>query len=191
MTVEYVNSADYVQITKLAASGATSAARQVIDEKKDQLSESVRLTCLGNCLFYEGSLQEAIEQYETAMMASTAHDVARYHYLLGVQAELSGNYEEAHGRYEAAITIEPSFVDTYVEMGGLFVKFEEYEVALGYYERALELDDTDLRNYSNVVSVLSVLQKQIPREYKMRYRRAVSNLEIAKQRLPPERRTRW
>lgn len=183
---------DYARITGLLANGELSQGAEAIENARSILPLPVLLECLGNLHFYKRELQQAVTKYEEAMNADARYDVARYHYLIGVQKEREGNFVEAFKRYQAAIEIEPAFVDAYVELGGLLVKAEDYEGALTCYTDALKLDPTDVRNFANRAEVLRALSNADPTRYDQECSNAVKEYEDAKSRLPaPNEPANW
>jgi tetratricopeptide (TPR) repeat protein len=182
----------YTGITGLLSAGQIQEGAEAIERARSILPLSVLLECLGNLHFYKREFQQAIAKYEEAMSADANYDVARYHYLVGVQKEREGNFVEAFKRYQAAVEIEPTFVDAYVELGGLLVKVEDYEGALTCYTDALKLDQTDLKNFANRVEVLTALSSADPTRYIQEYSNAVKEFENAKSRLPaPSEPAHW
>ena len=179
-----VKNDEYANITGLLSTGRIQEGAEAIERAKSTLPLPVLLECMGNLHFYKRELQQALNKYEEAMRADANYDAARYHYLIAVQKEREGDLVEAFKRYQSAIEIEPTFVDAYVELGGLLVKVEDFEGALTCYTDALKLDPTDLKNFSNRVQVLQSLSNANPARYSEEYRVAVNNFEDAKTRLP-------
>jgi tetratricopeptide (TPR) repeat protein len=174
-------SENYFQITKLLAAGDRDAAELILNRNREQLSYSEYQECLGNRHFYAKQFQEAIPYYETALSSSSEYDCARYHYLLGIQAERSGNLTESFKRYQAAIEIEPSFVDAYIELGGLLAKVEDFEGSLQCYADALRLDTLDLAIHLNLVQVLKKLAQRDADNYSEKLQHAQAEYDRAKQ----------
>jgi len=179
-----VKSDEYVRITDLLSASQIREGAEAIERAKNTMPLPVLLECIGNLHFYKRELQQAINKYEEAMQADAEYDSARYHYLIAVQKEREGDLVEAFKRYQSAIEIEPTFVDAYVELGGLLVKVEDFEGALTCYTDALKLDPKDLKNFSNKVEVLRSLTNANPTRYAEQYQVALSEFEIAKARLP-------
>jgi tetratricopeptide (TPR) repeat protein len=175
---------EYIKITDLLSAGQIREGAEAIERAKNSLPLPVLLECVGNLHFYKRELQHALNKYEEAMRAVAGYDSARYHYLIAVQKEREGDFVEAFKRYQSAIEIEPTFVDAYVELGGLLVKVEDFEGALTCYTDALKLDPKDLKNFSNKVEVLRSLSNANPAQYAEQYRAAVGEFEDAKARLP-------
>lgn len=155
----------YARITSLLSSGARHEGEQLIGSSRGTLSPPEYMECLGNLHFYSKAYQSAVESYEAAMESSPEYDCARYHYLLGVQAERSGQLSNAFQRYQAAIEIEQGFVDAYVELGGLLCKVEDFEGAFQCYTDAIRIDPADLAIRHNLVEVLLRLVQKDPAAY--------------------------
>lgn len=173
----------YMKITALLTSGAKQEAETLINTCRGTLSDSEYKECLGNLHFYSKEYQEAIPLYEAAMESSPEYDCARYHYLLGTQAEQAGRLSDAFKRYQAAIGIEPNFVDSYVELGGLLCKVEDFEGALQCYTDAIVIDPTDLAIRHNLVQVLSQLIQKDPATYSQPLKEAQAAYDTAKESL--------
>ncbi len=155
----------YEKITALQTSGATNEAASLLSTRRSQLSEPEYKECLGNQHFYAKEYQQATPLYEEAMESSPEYDCARYHYLLGAQAELAGKLTDAFDRFQAAIDIEPSFVDSYIELGGLLCKVEDFEGAYQCYSDAIKVDPADPGIRQNLIVVLTQLDKKDPAKY--------------------------
>jgi tetratricopeptide (TPR) repeat protein len=134
-------------------------------KKAGNLPEVVELECVGNMHFYRRELQMAIEKYENAISIDPTYMISRYQYLVGTQEEKRGDFVSAFKRYQATIDIEPSFVDAYVELGGLLVKVEDLKGAAQCYRDAIKLVPTDLATYYNLRSVLAKLKSETPAPY--------------------------
>lgn len=85
--------------------------------------------------------------------------------MVGTQAEKSGNFVQAFERYQAAIEAEPTFLDAYVELGGLLTKVDDLEGALRCYRDALAIEPDDPTNHHNVIAVLDRLVALGKNEY--------------------------
>ncbi|NCE85624.1 lipopolysaccharide assembly protein LapB [Pseudomonas sp. Q1] len=141
------------------------------------LSEYLRLECLGDICFYRREIDKAIKYYESSTRLAPERAIARYLYIAGVKNERLGNFVDAFKYYQAAIETEPSFVDSYVELGGLLVKIGDFEGALKCYEDALEIKPRDLISYENLILVLTRLYEGDNERYKVEFRAAKSAYE--------------
>jgi tetratricopeptide (TPR) repeat protein len=131
-------------------------------ENNAQLPQVVRLECLGNLHFYKRELQEAINKYESSILIDPEYLIARYQYLVGVQEEKKDDFVSAFKRYQAAIEIEPTFIDAYVELGALLIKVGDFKGAAQCYRDALRLAPADITNVHNLKSVLLKLLSTDP-----------------------------
>jgi tetratricopeptide (TPR) repeat protein len=165
-----------VLISRLS-SGRIEEGIAFFEGNSTQLPEWIRLECLGNIKFYQRDIREAIEFYEAATLLAPEHAIPRYLYLAGVKNEREGNLVEAFKYYQATIEAEPSFVDAYVELGGLLVKVEDFEGALKCYEDAVRLEPLDFHNHENLKTVLMKLNEQQPGVYEEKLRAAKTTFE--------------
>lgn len=157
------------RIVELQRRGDAVAAQAQIDAHGDSMTEAERAECIGNQFFLARRFQEAIHHYEHAMTVDQSYDVGRYHYLVGVQHERSGEFTAAFKRYQACIELESGFPDAYTELGGLLMKASDIEGALCCYEDALVRDPDTLGNYQNLVTVLELLVKKDETKYGVKF----------------------
>ena len=152
-----VKTPKYYEITDLARRGEFDAARAELASSAVVVTESEREELLGNIAFYQKDQQKAVTLYEAVMLLDTTYDCARYHYIVGVKEELKGNLVEASDRYNTAIAVEPTFVDAYIELGGLLARLQDYALAAQVYEDALKIDPDEIRLYHNLCEVYTAL----------------------------------
>lgn len=162
------------RVTQYFASGAFDEGMRLLSSS-DQLPGPVRLECLGNLSFYRRELQEAVRQFEAAIQLDPQYPVSRYQYLVGVQKEKQGDLEAAFVRYQNAIEADPSFVDAYVELGGLLAKVGDFQGAAQCYRDAARLEPDDLSNLYNLKTTLAKLAEEEPE----RYREELASAELA------------
>jgi tetratricopeptide (TPR) repeat protein len=122
--------------------------------------------------FYRRELKEAVRCYEAAIGIAPDDIISRYQYIVGTQKERQGDVVEAFKRYQNAIEAEPTFVDPYVELGGLLVKIEDFEGAAQCYRDAVRLDPADVANHFNLKAVLTRLAQRDPERYRDELARA-------------------
>ncbi|MCP1443234.1 tetratricopeptide (TPR) repeat protein [Pseudomonas sp. GGS8] len=113
-------------LTVYLSNGKIEECATFFRQKSDDVPELFRLELLGNISFYQGDIVEAIKFYEAATLLSPKHLIPRYFYLAGVKNERKGNFVDAFKYYQTAIEAEPSFVDSYVELGALLVKVGDF-----------------------------------------------------------------
>lgn len=118
------------------------------------LSEELRNECLGNYYYYKHDYEKAIQCYLEVLKIDPEYRLSRYQCLSGVGHEQLENYVEAFKNYQAAIDIDPNFVDPYVELGALLTKVEDYDGAATCFRDAIKIDPDDLSLYLNLKSIL-------------------------------------
>ena len=163
----------YNQLTSEMSKDCHANCERIISQAKESLSRPEFLECTGNMHFYRGEFQESVEFYEEAMEVQSDYDCARYHYMIGVQLAARGKLTEAFGRFQAAIEIEPTFADTYSELGAMLVKVQDFAGALVCYRDAERLGPDNLSTLSNIASVLEALKECDP-SYSEEYALAVA-----------------
>jgi tetratricopeptide (TPR) repeat protein len=180
-------------ITAHYVAGRFEEGDRLLAEQGVALPEHVRLECEGNRLFYERKLQEAVYRYEAAIRLAPDYGIARYQYLVGTQAEREQRFVDAFKRYQAAIGAEPTFVDAYVELGGLLVKADDLAGAAQCYRDAVRLDPADVGNHHNLRAVLSKLAQAEPERYRDELAAADAAHQEAAKRQPAKelRAHRW
>ena len=152
-------------LLKYLSEGKVQEGIDFFKANSNEITELVRLECLGNISFYQRNISEAVKFYEAATTLSPEHVIPRFLYLAGVKNEREGNVVDAFKFYQAAIGEEPTFVDAYVELGGLLMKIEDFEGALKCYEDAILLDPQELSNHENLKAVLIKLNQIKPGNY--------------------------
>jgi tetratricopeptide (TPR) repeat protein len=158
----------YTQITELFQRGDFQAGESLLHSAGDDLSDAERLECIGNEHFYRRDLQAAVDQFEALIKRFPDYYPARYHYILATQAERAGEVKEAFARYRTAIEAEETFVDAYIDLGGMLAKINDLAGAARCMERALEFDPADLRIYANLRIVYQTLASLDPVTYASR-----------------------
>ncbi|MFI5382003.1 MAG: tetratricopeptide repeat protein [Tepidisphaerales bacterium] len=153
-------------VTQCFMTGDFENGMKLLEQQKEEIPEVVRLECLGNLHFYRRELQEAISKYEAAILLEPDYYIARYQYLAGTQKERQRNFVEAFERYQNAIEIEPTFLDAYVELGGLLVKVGDIKGAAQCYRDAARLAPGELANWHNLKVVLAQLADLEPEQHR-------------------------
>lgn len=168
----------YYSITSLLNAKKTEEALSLMESESKGLTEAEKQECVGNYHFYKGEQQQAINKYEEIITRYPDYYIARYHYILGVKDEVAGRIPEAFNRYATAIEVEPTFVDSYIEMGGLLFKIKDYKGSAKCFERAIEFDPYDLRVFHNLKAVYEVLAKEDPGGYSDKKKRIDADYEM-------------
>lgn len=153
------------EVTKRLSQQQFDEGLKLLESNAATLPEHVRLECMGTHHFYRKDFQAAIRLYEEAIVLAPDYLIARYQYLVGIKNERQGNFVDAFKRYQASIEIEPTFVDAYVDLGGLLTKVEDFVGAAQCYRDAAKLDPHDVVNLYNLKAVLESLTKTDPQRY--------------------------
>ena len=93
---------------------------------------------LGNMLFQEGRIPEAIERYRQALQINP--EMAEAHSNLGLALEETGHAEEAIDEYERALKINPHLATAQVNLGYALTQAGRTDEAMAHYREALEID---------------------------------------------------
>ena len=176
--LDEVKSSDLLaEMASLLSGGRFDEAKRLFSANERQLPEAMRSEGLGDQAFYQRDLQAAVNHYEAAIRLKPDRVIARYQYLVGTQAERSGDLVSAFKRYQAAIDAEPGFLDAYIELGGLLVKVGDFEGAAQCYRDAARLAPTDAHVLFNLKAVLSRLAGQNKERYGLELKEAEAGLE--------------
>nr|WP_218176677.1 tetratricopeptide repeat protein [Pseudomonas costantinii] len=168
-------------MVRYLSSGRVEKAVEYFKASSQLLSESAYAECLGDICFYQRDFAQAIKHYEVSTQLAPDQVIARYLFLAGVSNERASNFVDAFKYYQAAIEAEPSFVDTYFELGAMLVKVGDLEGALQCYEDAIEIQPTDLAGHENLMLILEGLHKSTPEKYADKYSAAKVRIEKIKQ----------
>jgi tetratricopeptide (TPR) repeat protein len=152
-------------VTKFFATNNFRDGDGCLAKYAEKLPNNIKLECLGNRYFYKRELQESITCYEEAIAIAPARIISRYQYLVGTIEEQQGDFVAAFKRYQMAIDFEPTFIDAYVELGGLLVKVEDFAGASQCYRDAARLDSSNPVNLYNLKAILEKMVKIQPHQY--------------------------
>ena len=81
---------------------------------------------------------KAIESYKTTLIYDPKSALVRAR--LASELQRVGSYAEAKALCEAAIKIDPKYVDSYLLLAGIHVAAKEYKESLSTYEKVLSVD---------------------------------------------------
>jgi protein O-mannosyl-transferase len=107
---------------------------------------------LGEYYVGQGRLDEAIENYRTAVQISPHYDDALNN--LGVALAMKGDLDEAVGRIREAIHCRPDKADAYYNLGNVFVMQHKMDDAADAYTEALRLKPDYPEAHNNLANVL-------------------------------------
>lgn len=182
------------QLIRYLSNGLVEKAVDYFKERSHSLSESARAECLGDICFYQRDFAHAIKHYEVATQLAPGQVIARYLFLAGVSNERASNYVDAFKYYQAAIEAEPSFVDTYLELGAMLVKVGDLEGALQCYEDAIGVEPADLASHESMMSILAELHSRTPEKYADKYsalKMALEKMRRSGKSTPSNRHASW
>jgi len=103
---------------------------------------------LGLSLQKKGKMEEAIEQYQTALKLNPDHVDA--HINLGLAIFSKGEIDEAMKQYQTALKLNPDRVDAHINLGVAFLKKGWIDKAIEQYQIALILDPNNVDAHNNL-----------------------------------------
>ena len=103
---------------------------------------------LGGVLFNKGQIDEAIEQYQTAVQLDP--DSAIPHYNLGLAYSSNGRIDEAVEQYQAALHLSPDFADAHSGLATAYFNKGQIDKAIEQYEIALRLEPNNEQALNNL-----------------------------------------
>jgi tetratricopeptide (TPR) repeat protein len=180
-------------VTKFFATNNFTYGDGWLAKHAEELPDNIKLECLGNRYFYKREFQESITCYEEAITLAPARIISRYQYLVGTIEEQQGDFVAAFERYQMAIDSEPTFIDSYVELGGLLVKAEDFTGALQCYRDAARLDSSNPINLYNLKAVLEKMIEIEPHQYEEELRTIDQAYEllVPNHPMPPLSKYQW
>jgi outer membrane protein OmpA-like peptidoglycan-associated protein/Tol biopolymer transport system component len=89
--------------------------------------------------------QSVFAQYDP----SRVNPKAREAYDKGLEKAQDGKYKDAIESLQAALKIQPNFIDAYISLGGIYGQTKEHENSIASYEKAFAIDS----NYSAVMKL--------------------------------------
>lgn len=134
---------------------------------------------VGNRLYNEGRLDEAIAHFEKALAVLPEYEMAQYNYACALldRSDIPG----AIDRFERAVRIEPNFGKARYNLGTTLLKQGRLEEAIVHLRSAVTILPKDARAHNNLAS--AYLQNN-------QYRAAVRHYEIALD-IDPNRASAW
>ncbi len=103
-------------------------------------------------LYYRfGDLRTSLKYYKYLLKYS--ENKAKIYMMLGEINYRQGYLQDAADNYLRAVSLSLSPDEakvTYINLGNIYYKLKSYEMALNYYNKALELDKTDSNLYYNI-----------------------------------------
>ncbi|MFC2091675.1 tetratricopeptide repeat protein [Elusimicrobiota bacterium] len=111
---------------------------------------------LGNLYLAKGDYIKAIEQYIRAITIDLFHEEALNN--LGYTYLLTGEYAKAQHLFDKLKKINPQLPQLYNNMGLLFEKTLKYDESINAYCQAIELDDSYVDPYINLIKIYRSLE---------------------------------
>ena len=107
---------------------------------------------LGNVLFKQDKVSEAMGEYEWALQVKPDDPEARNN--LGIALQRSGKFQEAIGRYEQALQLRPNYAEARYNLGIVLEETGRIGEAIGCYEEALRIKPNYAEVHNNLGSAL-------------------------------------
>ncbi len=101
--------------------------------------DSISLTVSADKLVTQGLLYEALQEYQSALIADPKNTLAQSS--LGVTLVSLGRYSEAQSAFYAALELSPDDVAVHYNLGGVCQKLNDINEAKKYYSYCLKSDD--------------------------------------------------
>jgi tetratricopeptide (TPR) repeat protein len=102
----------------------------------------------GHGLFYQGRVQEAMEQYRLAL--NFRPDYAKAHFNMGAALDLLGRTDEATAEYRKALRLDPSYSSAHNNLGLRLAEKGRYEEAKQHFLAALRTRPNDPNTLFNL-----------------------------------------
>ncbi|HEY2711339.1 MAG TPA: tetratricopeptide repeat protein [Chthoniobacterales bacterium] len=125
---------------------------------------------LGEALFEEGRLDEAIVEYEKARQINGS--LAEAEYNLGNIFLQKGNASRAITHYENALRMQPRYPEAECNLGNVLAQNGEQSEAIYHYQRAVEMKPESAESHANLANAL--LKTGETRQAIEHYRKAVA-----------------
>jgi tetratricopeptide (TPR) repeat protein len=107
---------------------------------------------LGNFLFEQGQVDEAMAHYRRAVEMQPAYATA--HYNLGEVLRQKGQEDEAIAHFRRALEIRPDYADAHNSLGVVLLRRGQVDEALVHLRQALEIRPDRAEDHNNLANVL-------------------------------------
>jgi tetratricopeptide (TPR) repeat protein len=168
----------WIWLAPLVALGAATVVRNtdyrsesaIWRDAADKLPSNARAhNNLGQALYREGRVPEAMRRYEEALRLRPNYPET--HYNLATALAATGQLPAAVSHYETALRLQPNYPAAQNNLGNALVKLGRVDEAVKHYEIALRLDPTFAEPYGNLGNAL--LQAGRAEESLTHFRRAL------------------
>lgn len=159
--------------------GASAAAKMAIDAGGDT---PYALSLYSQALEKQGDFATAAEMMARAVKREPANSA--YHHRLGRIHQQTGNRELAIAEFEASVTIDPGFVDSWLSLASIRADAHDFDGAAAALARASAIKGAPLEVVENVRAKLALLQDDLEGarasvSAALRRRRDARNLALA------------
>ena len=115
-----------------------SSAISFFDAAKNYENYSSILFYIGNCYYFNNSLNESVQYLDKAVEINPQFAEAWYN--KGIVLFDLDRYEEAVSAYDAATTINPQFAEAWYNKGNALLDLDRYEEAIAAYDNATAIN---------------------------------------------------
>ena len=128
--------------------GKTPDAIALLEQRVTQNPSPADYNTLGIFYYEKGEAEKAIQAFEKALHIAPYHKAARrnLHQLLrakGFRALAAKDFETATTTFERVIRMDPLDAPTYQLMGNGYAQVGQFETAIGYYQKAIDINPVD------------------------------------------------
>ena len=128
--------------------GKTHEAIALLEKRITQKPLAADYNTLGIFYYEKKEAEKAIQAFEKALHIAPYHKAARrnLHQLLrakGFKALAAKDFETAATTFERVLRMDPLDAPTYQLMGNGYAQVGQFEVAIGYYQKAIDINPVD------------------------------------------------
>jgi hypothetical protein len=116
---------------------------------------------LGEAIYEQGRLEEAIDHYQNALRIDPSLAYARA--ALGVALLETGRPEESLVQLEQAVRADPNLADAHYNLGNTLLQMGLAGEAVSHYSRAVEINPLDIEACNNLAWVLATCPDSVVR----------------------------
>ncbi|HEX3034706.1 MAG TPA: tetratricopeptide repeat protein, partial [Thermodesulfobacteriota bacterium] len=128
---------------------------QSVDLKELDNSKARNYTRLGDMLKVRGRLRAAAYEYEKALNLDPISPII-LNRIAGVETAL-GEYEKAEEKLSPLVEIHPEYVDTYINLGRIYLQRKNYTKAQEAYETAISINPFNPEIHVALISIYEKL----------------------------------
>ncbi len=135
--------------------GETDQAIALVERRVGQKPSAADYNTLGIFYHEKKDVEKAIRAFEQVLHMVPYHKAARrnLHQLLrvkGLKALAAKDFHTATPLFERALQMAPLDAPTYQLMGNGYAQVERFEIAIAYYQKAIDLNPVDLLTQQNL-----------------------------------------